>query len=65
MAVHEIKMSHALEEASKYQILYYIYYLRKKGIDCKKGVIHFPESKRTENINYDPDTEMEIKNIIR
>jgi CRISPR-associated exonuclease Cas4 len=64
LAIHEIKMSRALDEASRYQILYYIYYLRNKGIDCNKGVIHFPESKRIENIAYDDECEKKITSII-
>lgn len=64
LAVHEIKMSKAEDEASKYQILYYIYYLRNKGIECNKGVIHFPQSKKIETIQYREEIEREIKEII-
>lgn len=64
LAIHEIKMSKAMEEAAKYQILYYIYYLRNKGIDCKRGVVHYPETRKTESFEYDPQTEEEIKAAI-
>ncbi len=64
LAIHELKMSKSMDEASKCQILYYIYYLRNKGVDCKKGIIHYPESKRTEDIQYDDSSEEKIKEII-
>ncbi|MCX7884910.1 MAG: CRISPR-associated protein Cas4 [Caloramator sp.] len=64
LAVHEIKMSRAMEDASRYQILYYIYYLRNKGIDCKKGVIHFPEMRKTESIEYNEEYEKIIKEAV-
>ena len=64
LAVHEIKKSKAMNEASIYQILYYIYYLRKKGIDCKKGIIHYPEIRKTEVIDYKEEYDMQIQKII-
>lgn len=64
LTIHEIKMSKAMEEAAKYQILYYIYYLRNKGINCKKGIVHYPETRKTESFEYDPQTEEEIKRAI-
>lgn len=64
LAVHEIKKSKAMDEASRYQILYYIYYLRNKGIDCKKGIIHYPETRKTETIAYNEEYERRIKEIV-
>ncbi|EYE89393.1 hypothetical protein Q428_02930 [Fervidicella metallireducens AeB] len=64
LTVHEIKMSKAEDEASKYQILYYIYYLRNKGIECNRGIIHFPQSNKTQTILYSEEMEKKIRDII-
>jgi CRISPR-associated exonuclease Cas4 len=64
LAIHEIKKSKAMDEASRYQILYYIYYLRNKGVDCKKGVIHYPETRKTETIEYNNEYEKKIEEIV-
>lgn len=65
LAIHEIKMSKAMEDASMYQILYYIYYLRNKGVDCRKGVVHFPKTRKTEDIIYDEKYDKQINDIIK
>ncbi|MBZ4664190.1 MAG: cas4 [Caloramator sp.] len=64
LAIHEIKMSRAEEQATKYQILYYIYYLRQKGIQCSKGVVHYPQERRTETIVYDEKAYDDIQNLL-
>lgn len=55
LAIHEIKLSNSMDKASRYQLLYYIYYLNKKGINCTKGIIHYPKTKRTETIEITKD----------
>lgn len=44
--VHEMKKSRKFEEAHVWQLKYYIYLLREKGINCSFGVIHYPTSMR-------------------
>lgn len=61
LAIHEIKLSKALDTATKHQLLYYLYYLEEKGINCKKGVIHYPKSKRTEVIELTDDDRAELR----
>ena len=41
--VHEIKKSKAIEEAAVWQVKYYIYFLKKRGIEIEKGIIDYPE----------------------
>ena len=41
--VHEIKKSKAIEEAAIWQVKYYIYFLKKRGIEIEKGIIDYPE----------------------
>lgn len=44
--LHDIKKSRSVEEASIWQLKYYIYYLRKKGINIEKGVLDYPKLKK-------------------
>ncbi|MGA1824534.1 MAG: CRISPR-associated protein Cas4 [bacterium] len=39
--VHEVKKSKKMQEAHKGQVLYYIYYLRQKGVDISTLIIKF------------------------
>jgi CRISPR-associated exonuclease Cas4 len=48
--VHEVKKSDKMEESHIAQILYYIYCLRQKGMDIRKGVINYPKQKRTTDV---------------
>ncbi|WP_127836884.1 CRISPR-associated protein Cas4 [Clostridium prolinivorans] len=64
LTVHEIKSTKAMKEASKVQILYYIYYLQQKGIDCRKGIIHYPNLKKTEIINYTDEDKCSIEKFM-
>ncbi|MEG6614235.1 CRISPR-associated protein Cas4 [Pseudoclostridium thermosuccinogenes] len=64
LAVHEIKLTKAMDMASKYQLLYYLYYLNKKGIDCKKGVIHYPKTRKIETIEITQSDKEELEKAI-
>lgn len=45
--LHEIKKSKAVEEASIWQVKYYLYYLKQRGVDGLKGKIDYPLLKKT------------------
>jgi len=62
--VHEIKLSRALEQAHIYQLLYYLYYLRGKGLQGLTGVINYTKSKRVEKVVLTPETETELEKIL-
>lgn len=63
-AIHEIKLSKAFEEAHTYQLLYYLFYLKNKGIRGMSGVLNYPKSKRTEIVELTPEKEHEIEDIL-
>ncbi|MEG6565673.1 CRISPR-associated protein Cas4 [Thermoanaerobacterium saccharolyticum] len=65
MEIHETKKSKAMEEATKYQVLYYIYYLKTKGMENVKGVIHYMDNHSKEEINLTEESEDKIKAIIK
>uniref|UniRef100_UPI00260F57AE Dna2/Cas4 domain-containing protein n=1 Tax=Sulfurihydrogenibium sp. TaxID=2053621 RepID=UPI00260F57AE len=45
--VMEVKYSDKMKQADKMQILYYLYYLKRLGID-KKGIINYPKQRNFE-----------------
>ncbi|MEM1536062.1 MAG: CRISPR-associated protein Cas4 [Candidatus Pacearchaeota archaeon] len=61
--VHEIKKSKKIEKAHIYQLLYYIYYLKKKGINAK-GIINYPLLRRIEKVELTEEKEKEIEKIL-
>jgi len=62
--VHEVKKSNCMEESHEWQLLYYIYRLRQKGVDIRKGVINYPKQRRTTEVELTPEKENEIAGII-
>ncbi len=66
--IHEIKKSQKMEKAHYYQLLYYIYFLKKKGIEAE-GIINYPLVKKKEVVKLENEKEIEeilqqIKEII-
>jgi len=64
IVLHEVKKSRKMERAHVFQLLYYLYYLRQKGIKAK-GVINYPLLRRTREIVLDDEKDGEIEAIIR
>jgi CRISPR-associated exonuclease Cas4 len=48
--VHEVKKTKSIEEASIWQLKYYIYYLEKKGLCGLTGIIDYPLLKERKKI---------------
>lgn len=62
--IHEVKLSDSLEEAHIMQVKYYIFYLRKLGINVNRGIIHYPKQKKIKNIGFDIKDENLITDIL-
>lgn len=62
--IHEVKRSRRMEKAHLFQLLYYIYYLKKFGVDIK-GVLHYPLLKRTRNVELTGGIEKELEVVLR
>ncbi len=65
IVVHEVKKSSSLEEIHEWQVKYYIWYLRRKGISVKGGVIHYPRSFRTRKVDFSADDARLIEEALR
>lgn len=62
--VHEVKQSRAIEKASEFQLKYYMYYLKKKGIAIDQGVLDYPKLKERIELQLTPEDELEIDQVL-
>lgn len=58
--VHEIKKSDKKEDAHEAQVKYYLYILKKNGIDDATGILEYPKLKKTEEVYLTNADEEEI-----
>lgn len=48
--IHEIKKSASLEAAHEWQLKYYLYVLKQRGIEGASGLLEYPRSRQTKEI---------------
>lgn len=70
--LHEVKKQKSIEDAVIWQIKYYLYFLKKRGIYVEKGVLDYPKLKKRKDVFLLVEDEkkieeilVEIKNIIK
>lgn len=63
--VHEIKHSRKMENAHRWQILYYLFYLKQLGLGDLRGEINYPKLRRREEVSLSPDEESQIPLILK
>lgn len=61
--IHEVKRSRRLEKAHLFQLLYYMYYLKKIGVTVK-GVLHYPLLKKTVPVELKEENLKELEGIL-
>jgi len=61
--VFEVKKSSKLEEPVRYQVFYYLWYLKQKGIDAE-GEIVYPKERKKEKVILTRDIEKEIPQML-
>ena len=63
--IHEVKKTNKMEEAHKYQLLYYMHYLNdKKGFENIQGVLNYPTTRQTEKIELSENNIKELEEIM-
>lgn len=62
--IHEIKKSRKIEEASIWQLKYYLWVLKQKGLDIEKGIIDYPLLRKREIIYPDDINNDDMVNIL-
>jgi CRISPR-associated exonuclease Cas4 len=70
--VHEVKKSNKVEEAHRWQVKYYLYILKKRGVEGAKALLEYPKLRRREEIHLSGQdvqelqtTELKIQEIIK
>lgn len=63
--LHEIKKSRSIEEAGVWQVKYYLYYLKQRGVDGIKARIDYPLIKKNLTVELMQEDEARLKEIIQ
>ena len=63
--LHEVKKSRKIEEAGIWQLKYYIYYLKSRGVDGLRGRIDYPLLRQSVDIELTEADEDVLKNAIQ
>lgn len=63
IVLHEIKKTKSMEAAHRWQMLYYLYYLKSKGVSAT-GEINYPLVSRKEEIALLEKDELDMENVI-
>lgn len=62
--LREVKSSRKMLAAHRMQILYYLYFLKRLGVEGLEGELNFPAERRKEVIVLDDDAEREVERVI-
>lgn len=62
--IHEVKKSRKLDIAGKWQLKYYIWVLRNKGVNIEKGILDYPLLRKREEIYLDETEEQELMIVL-
>lgn len=62
--IHEVKKSKSIEEASIWQIKYYLYYLEKYGVDGLNAELNYPLLHQTKEISLIEDDKVKLEKVI-
>jgi len=63
--VVEVKYSQKMAQASKLQVLYYLYYLKRRGVTGLLGELRFPRQRRREEVELTEREEREVEATLR
>jgi CRISPR-associated exonuclease Cas4 len=64
LVLHEVKKTRKMKKAHVTQMLYYLYYLKQKGVEAA-GKIDYPKIRKTEDVELTPEREREVENILQ
>lgn len=63
--IHEIKKSRKIEEASIWQVKYYLFYLKKHGVGGVEAKIDYPLLKQSIYVLLTDEDEVKIRDVIK
>jgi len=62
--LHEVKKSPAVEKAHVFQVLYYLYFLKNKGLDGIVGEIDYPLLRKKEKVVLNDEKEKQLQEVL-
>lgn len=62
--LHEVKRSASWSQAHEWQVLYYLYVLKQRGIKDITGEIHYPIQKETRTVYLTQAKEQELSSVL-
>ena len=62
--VHEVKLTDKMEDAHEMQLVYYLYYLKLKGVEQLRGQIDYPKLRQTKTIKLDERNQLKIEQAL-
>ncbi len=62
--LREIKSSRKMLAAHRMQILYYLYFLKRLGVEGLEGEMNFPKERRKEVVILDAEAECQVEEVI-
>ncbi len=64
LELHEIKKSNRMEKAHVYQMMYYLWYLKKRGVQAY-GIIDYPKLRRRVRVDLTEEKKKELGEILK
>jgi CRISPR-associated exonuclease Cas4 len=61
--IHEIKLSDKMKSAHEMQLLYYLYYLKRKGIEVLHGQIDYPKLRQSKMVVLSAEKEALLESV--
>lgn len=63
--IHEVKKTQSMKKSHEFQLLYYIYYLKKeKGLNNITGYLNYPENRKKIKIELTDEKEKELNDVL-
>ena len=62
--IHEVKLTDKMEEAHEFQLLYYLFYLKQKGVGDLSGQIDYPKLRQTREVFLTPEKEAKLIEVL-
>ncbi len=63
LELHEVKKSNKMEKAHRFQMIYYLYYLKNKGV-AARGIIDYPKLRKREYVELNDENEKIIVEVL-
>lgn len=63
--VLEVKYSQKMAEAARLQVLYYLHYLKRKGVSGLVGELRFPRQRRIDQVYLTEEAERQVEAALR